>query len=437
LAEFLPNQMTPGDTSGSRATRNFLACAGLLAGVLLLLFCRSLAPGEVVFSNDGPYGGMVAQHNRLPAILTGYWQDLNWIGAQNPSPSPAFSCLLRLVTTPLVFAKIFPGVSLFILGLCAWFCFRQWKLAPLACLLGALAAAISSHFLSTACWGVASQTICVGMSFLALGWMGGSANRLWIKLILSGMALGMGVMEGYDIGAIFSLYVSAFVVFQMLTREGPVPKKLTRAILYVGIMAVSAAFLATHTLATLISTQIQGVVGTEQTLEAKARRWDFATQWSFPPRELARIVVPGLFGYRMDTPKNMAFFKQAYEGGVYRGEVGRDPAWDRYFASDKQGPQPQGILRFSGGGEYAGILVAAVAFWAFLQALRKKDSVFSGAQRRSIWFWSITAFVSLLLSFGRYAPFYKLVYMLPYFSTIRNPAKFLHPFHWSLVIFFS
>src|SRR5262249_36787388 len=29
------------------------------------------------------------------------------------------------------------------------------------------------------------------------------------------------------------------------------------------------------------------------------------------------------------------------------------------------------------------------------------------------------------------------VYMLPYFSTIRNPAKFLHPFHWSLVILFA
>jgi hypothetical protein len=401
------------------------------------LFCRSLIPGEVVFSNDGPYGGMVAEHNRVPAILTGYWEDLNWLGFQNPSPSPTISCALRLVTSPLVFSKVFPAFSLLVLGLCAWFCFHQWKLTPLACLFGALAAAISSHFLSTACWGVASQTIAVGMNFLAVGWLASANGRGWVKLVLAGMAVGMGVMEGYDIGAIFSLYVAAFLVFQLLTREGALGKKLGQATLRLGILALAAGFLATHALSTLIGTQIKGVVGTEQSPKAKLERWDFATQWSFPPREFARIVVPGLFGYRMDTPKNMAFFKEAFEGGNYRGEVGRDPAWDRFFASDKQGPQPQGSLRFSGGGEYAGIIVVAMALWAFLQSLRKKDSVFSAAQRRQIWFWSTAAFISLLLSFGRYAPFYQLVYMLPYFSTIRNPAKFLHPFHWSLVILFA
>src|SRR5262249_29778038 len=149
-----------------------------------------------------------------------------------------------------------------------------------------------------------------------------------------------------------------------------------------------------HTLATLIGTQIQGVAGagqSSQTAEDKARKWDFATQWSFPPHEVARIVIPGLFGYRMDTPKNMEFFKEAYEGGLYRGEVGRDPAWDRYFAANRQGPTPQGSLRFSGGGEYAGMLVVATALWTFLQVLRRRESVFNVAQRRMIWFWAVAA----------------------------------------------
>jgi hypothetical protein len=42
-----------------------------------------------------------------------------------------------------------------------------------------------------------------------------------------------------------------------------------------------------------------------------------------------------------------------------------------------------------------------------------------------------------LLAFGRFAPFYQLIYALPYFSTIRNPIKFLHPFHMSLLILFA
>src|SRR5262249_24542509 len=149
-----------------------LLCAVLLGGLLGTLFCRSLNPDEVVFSNDGPYGAMVAEQNRMPAIMTGLWQDLNWIGDQMPSPSPDVSAGLRLVTSPLVYSKIFCPAALFILGICAWFCFRQWKLSPLACILGALAATFSSHFFSTACWGVAAQVIAVGMCFLAIGLAG-------------------------------------------------------------------------------------------------------------------------------------------------------------------------------------------------------------------------------------------------------------------------
>ena len=45
-----------------------------------------------------------------------------------------------------------------------------------------------------------------------------------------------------------------------------------------------------------------------------------------------------------------------------------------------------------------------------------------------LWFWIGTCVLSLLFAFGRFAPFYQLLYALPYFSAIRNPAKFLHVF---------
>src|ERR1035437_2732339 len=44
---------------------------------------------------------------------------------------------------------------------------------------------------------------------------------------------------------------------------------------------------------------------------------------------------------------------------------------------------------------------------------------------------------SLLFAWGRFAPFYALLYKLPYFSTIRNPAKFIVFFCWALVILFA
>ncbi len=446
---------TKGAPANSR--RNFLLCAGLLLGLLLLLFCRSLDPNEVVFSNDGPYGGMVAEHNRMPAILTGYWRDLNWIGDQQPTPSPAISTALRLVTTPLIYSKIFCPAAIFILGICAWFCFRQWKLSPLACIFGALAAALSSHFFSTACWGVAAQLIGIGMCFVAIGLASdGEGWKMWVRLVLAGMAVGINIMEGYDIGAIFSLFVAAFIMYQSLLRASWLKAEsgtASRFVLFlkraldggvkVAIVAVFAAICAYHALNVLIGTQIKGSTGETDNMTPE-QRWDWATQWSMPPEELPRIFISGLFGYRMDTPGEMAALGNLYEGGVYWGRVGRNPAVDpyvdQYHAAGNVGSPPgipAGAWRFNGGGEYAGVLVLAVALWALLQSFRKDDSVFTLMQRKLIWFWAGAAFVSLLLALGRYAPFYRLFYMLPHAANIRNASKFMHTFHWCLVILFA
>ena len=54
-----------------------------------------------------------------------------------------------------------------------------------------------------------------------------------------------------------------------------------------------------------------------------------------------------------------------------------------------------------------------------------------------IWFWAVVMLLCLLLAWGRFAPFYAMLYQLPYFSTIRNPAKFLIFFSFALVIIFA
>ena len=64
------------------------------------------------------------------------------------------------------------------------------------------------------------------------------------------------------------------------------------------LVVVFAALMAAHTIHSLVGTQIEGVTGTNQDTESKERRWDFATQWSLPKMETARLVTPGLYGYR-------------------------------------------------------------------------------------------------------------------------------------------
>ena len=92
-------------------------------------------------------------------------------------------------------------------------------------------------------------------------------------------------------------------------------------------------------------------------------------------------------------------------------------------------------MRFSGGSNYAGVLVTLVALWAIAQSLRRQNPAFTKTQRRFIWFWSAILIVSLLLAFGRFAPFFKLLYMLPYVSTMRNPSKFMAVFLGDWILF--
>src|SRR5258706_11624978 len=118
--------------------------------------------------------------------------------------------------------------------------------------------------------------------------------------------------------------------------------------------------------------------------------------------------------------------------------MGRSPEIDRFFDGGGQGNPPGGMMRFGYGGYYCGILVALVAFWTIAQSLRRQNSPFSNEQKKFIWFWTVVLIVSLLLAWGRFAPmFYGLLYQIPYFSTIRNPAKFLIFFMWALAVLFA
>lgn len=416
-------------TQNNSRSRSFLVCCLCLIGILALFFLPSLDPRKVLFSNDGPLGAVTAQAGAMPGALTGMWQDLSWVGNNGASAAPDILQGLLWLLGPLQFSKWYVPITFLIVGFSAWLLFRQLKFTPLACVLGALAAALNSDFFSTSCWGVGPQTVCFGLNYLALAAVVASSRRYrWLRLALAGMAVGMGVMEGFDIGAIFSLFVAAFVFYHAWVENNSAPaKRLLRGIGSVVMVAIFAAFIAAHALNFLIGTNIKGIAGAEQTQEARAARWDWATQWSLPKREALSLVVPGLFGFRMDTP----------DGGNYWGAAGRDAAWDRYFEGGRQGSPPGGFIRYGGGGTYAGVLVVLVAVWAGIQSLRKEASVFSSGNRKLIWFWLGVMFVCLLLAFGKHAPFYQFVYALPYFSAIRNPAKFIHVFSWALIIVFA
>ena len=410
-----------------------------------MLFAKSFLPDYIHFSNDGPLGEQNTAWSHLPAAMTGSWDDLNDIGTSGGATSPDVTALAVMLLGPVGYAKFYVPIVLFILGASAWAFFRQLKLSPLAAGLGALAVALNSSYVGNACWGTAPQQIAMAMVFFALALVMANTDETprlvrWIRLALAGMCVGISVMEGADNGAIFSLFVAAYVFFKSLLEENKTTvEKVGRGIGRVAIIAIFALFIAAQTVSALVGTYIVGTAGMGQDKsESPQDHWDWATEWSLPKKETIGVFVPGVFGYRMDTPKNMMDFAQnSYANGEYWGGMGRDPKIDRFFDSGAPGSAPGGLMRFGYAGYYCGILVALIGLFAIIQSFRKENSIFPQNQRRLIWFWIVTLIIALLLSWGRFSMFYQLLYMLPYFSTIRNPAKFMAIFYLALAIIFA
>jgi hypothetical protein len=408
-------------SSVSRASglRDFLWALLLMLAVIAVIFYPSFQPGQALFANDGNLGVVVGHADNLVGQLTGTWQELNLAGIELPSATPNANFALLVLLGPFLSAKFTAALSLVAVAMSCWFFFRVLGFPSWICVLGGLATALNSNIFSNTCWGVFMWTFSRSFIFLALAAISSSLrNRFLPKLILAGLATGMAIMEGYDIGAIFSLYVAAYTAFMCWRRPGPLGVRLGRTAGSVALVALCAALIAAHGLVTLIGTQIKGIASMDGKQQSTEQRWKFATQWSLPKIETLRLIIPGLFGYRMDTEN----------GGQYWGAVGQEPGWFEHH---------QGYPRHSGEGEYAGVLVVLVAAWAVFHLWRKKGNPFTDEERRAMGFWAAAALVSLLMAYGRHAPLYRLYFSLPFFSTMRNPVKFLAPFNLSLLILFG
>src|SRR6185503_12406204 len=183
------------------ALRQF-GLAFLIVAILLgFLFRNAFKPGYTVFSNDGPLGAISCQAADTWASWTGSWLDLNWLGSRGIAALPNISNFWGVLAGKVTFSKTYALVSLLFVSMSGWFCFRQFKFTQLACTLGAIAVALNTDFVATAGWGVAAQPIGIGFAFLALGALADlTSPHRWARVVLGGFAVGMGVMEAFDIG---------------------------------------------------------------------------------------------------------------------------------------------------------------------------------------------------------------------------------------------
>jgi hypothetical protein len=451
----------PGSTRHTSGRWLFL---GLLGGALLALFYRSLETHQILFANDGPLGFLSAECNQLPGRFAGTWRDLSWLGGQGAAASPNITMLLTTLFSPVAYLKIYTPFTLLFLGFSAWLFFRQLNFSPMVCVLGGVAAGLNGHFFSIGCWGLGNWSLSAGCTFLGMAALcAKSIPKIWERAVLAGLAVGMGLMEGYDVGAILSVFFGIFIVFRILNDDAPLSSKIINAFVVETLVVIFAAIIAAHTMLTLVRTQVEGVAAMGQDEQTKESRWNPATQWSLPKAETLQIFVPGLFGYRLSGNVD-----QKDHSGSYWGLIGQDPRLaslgsddpavrsntvvsslkladtylkdldtpDRFSrtAGMQAVTKKSGIYwRYSGSGECAGMMVSLLALFGVANFFRK-DRPYSKAERNAVGYWGVIALVSLLVSWGRFGFVYQFLYKLPYISTIRNPIKFMNPFHIAWII---
>ncbi len=453
-------------SGGFKALPNFWLWLGLLGAALLCLFHLSLDPHYILFDNDHTLGERMVECNRLPGRFTGTWTDSAWLGGASPAASPSITMALATVLSPVMFLKMYAPLTLLFLGFSAWLFFRQLNFGPMVCVLGGVAAGLNGHFLSIACWGLGNWELSAGCAFLAVAALNAkSIPRVWERAVLAGLAVGMGVMEGYDVGAILSIYVGIYLFFQLFVNDdGPVARRTVNVIVGGVLVVLFAAVLDDQTRHTSVEPQVENIAAMGQDEQTKESRWNPATQWSLPKAESLQVMVPGLFGYRLSGN-----IDETNHSSAYWGRIGQDPRIEQIGSDDplvrsnilasmnlgnsfrtnldtadrlSRTPGIQNVTRksgiywrYSGSGECAGVLVSLLAIFGVANLFRNRaEGVLSKSEWRSVAYWGAAAVFSLFASWGRFGFVYQLIFRLPYFTTIRNPIKFMHPFHIAWII---
>lgn len=163
----------------------------------------------------------------------------------------------------------------------------------------------------------------------------------------------------------------------------------------------------------------------------KHERWIFATNWSLPPEDLLEFVAPGVFG---NDSMQMPY--------PYWGRLGRPS--DEVFQKGRMMPNYRQHTVYLG---VVTVLLALLGVVAWASSRKRRSPAARGAVKAGptaesqgaleclppsaspyadVPFWMAVWVVCLLLAMGRYTPFYRLFYAIPYIEYIRCPVKFHH-----------
>jgi len=356
-------------------------------------------PDTTLLATDYNIGVLKLVKDELPGSFLGTWHDGGFAGVPVTRPLALSTVLLWIL--PLEFYTdwiyglcLVAGSFFFMLYL------RRRGIGWASCVFGCLTAFWVGVNLTTIYSGHLNKYFILVFAPLFLWCYDLALERRRVSLaILAGGAFGSMFIEQADVGFLFAAILGPYALFACWREHR---WALGAWIRIPGVALFTAFVLACPMLLTGYTKFVKNVA----VMEGDAvRKWEFATQWSWPPEESIDFIAPGYMGWRTDDPE-----------GPYWGQMGRSPEWTK--------PGDPGLANFKLENHYVGLLPIAFAAWAILSVCwRRRQGCKVSAD---LWFWAGALFVTWALACGKFLPFYEMFYQLPVVSTVRVPTKFFH-----------
>ena len=389
------------------------------AALLLAIWHPLMQRGVALFSTDDNIGLLSGCAHGLPQIFLGWWDDSNLLGnGIGRVPLNWTSALMTTLPLPQ-FVNWVHAIDLSVAALLLFGLLRRMGCSRASAMVGALVAFWCSSNLAITYGGHVPKfavLLFAALALLSIKNMAGINGRAWA--LLAGGAMGFALVEQQDVGLFFGMFIGAYALFMLFRmRTFSWTKRLATFLVPMGLMA---AWPAVPSLLQSYTHNIQNVATTAT--EDPAAKWEFVTQWSFPPDEGMALVAPGYLGWRSSEPN-----------GPYWGRLGRSAGWEQ---------TGQGFMNFKLDDWYLGVIPVAFALWACGAAWRQRRTASGALATSPAWserrsetiFWGCATLVALLLAMGKFSPLYQLFYQLPVVNNIRAPIKFLQIFQITLGI---
>jgi len=407
----------------------------LFWGSMLYVFYPVLSRDWVMLSPDFP--------KFYPTCAQAKWLEMVLAGRLSVVPMHA----LKFLGHPLIWQEFFFMLSTGLAGVAVAYYLRTQRVPLVPACGGGLCFALSGYSFTLFCAGHGGYFYLISCGLFTFGLVNRCfQTRAFFYFALLGAVLMWAEIEQPDIWLLFVMLLAAYTLWRSYRewRESGsgsfiwrvVPRFfLTLAVmLLIGFQQIRSAFTESLMNRTLQMEEHSSVTEQEQKtdpVQAEARkreeRWIFATNWSLPPEDMLEFIIPSLFGndsFHMPHP--------------YWGRLGRPHA--SVFQKGRMMPNYRQHVVYLG---VVAVLLAIFALFAWCAARRQEET---GNQRTDdaggptgqgrqatrvsvfadVPFWVGVWGVCAMISLGRYTPFYRLVYALPFMEYLRAPVKFHH-----------